>query len=324
MLNNYSSWAERNGFADWALALGWIIIAFIGFQLTALFVFFILLAAIPALGGLLGIESWQSIIPEGSSGLEVIFQNFDLLFIGNSIGQILFLALATWFFCLLQTSKQKRSSFLRLKANNRTFLFTVIALLSVICIQPFVWFLGWLNSLLPAPELFQSLQSSQMGMLEGYITGENFTLLVLFHIAIVPAVCEEILFRGYVLRSFQKSWGYIIAIIVSGAIFGLFHLQLTHFLPLAAIGMLLGYLTWASESIIPAMAAHFLNNAGSVFLVRFYPNSEIASTSAVTLPPIWLIVTSVAITAYFLYFLYENHFQQSGINNHGITKSTKS
>lgn len=295
MFEEHSSWAERNGFADWAIACLWIVIAFIAFQLVAGLVFAVLFLA-------------KTVIFDGSGGsaFDILSQNFGLLFIGNSIGQILILALGTWLFCRVQASNEKRNTFLRFRSNNKTLLFTGIALLLIICIQPFVWFLGWLNALLPAPQLFDSLQLQQMNMLQSYISsGENFTLLILFHIALVPAICEEILFRGYVLRSFQRSWGYIAAIIVSGLIFGMFHLQLTHLLPLAVIGMLLGYLSWVSESIIPAIAAHFLNNAGSVFLVRFYSNTEMGSTTATTLPPISLILLSVLITFGLLYFLYQ-------------------
>ncbi len=295
MLEYYSSWAEQNGFADWALAVFWIFIAFIAFQFVASIVFIIVV-----------LFQNRGDITTFSSATDLLGQNFDLLFIANSTGQILFLGIATLVFCTLQVSKEERPGFLRFNVNKRTLLFTALALLSIICIQPFVWFLGWMNTFLPSPEVFDSLQMQQMNMLQSYLTADNLTWLVLFHIAVVPAICEEILFRGYVLRSFQRSWGAVAAVIASGIIFGMFHLQLTHLLPLAAIGILLGFLTWISESIIPAMAAHFLNNAGSVFLVRFYPNSEAAGTTATTLPPIWLVLISVAITGYILYFLYGN------------------
>src|SRR5699024_4312775 len=98
---------------------------------------------------------------------------------------------------------------------------------------------------------------------------------------------------------------YVTAIIISGIIFGMFHLQATHLLPLIVIGILLGYLAWIAESIIPAIAAHFLNNAGSVFLVRFFPESEMTSTTAVTLPPVWLILLSIIITFMILHYLYQ-------------------
>lgn len=294
MLENYTSWAQRNGFSDWAMAILWIVIAFIGFQVMAAIIFFIAFFVKSLIYG-----------TSGAFGLDILAQNFGLLFIGNSTGQILILAFCTWLFCRTQVSSEKRNAFLRLKVNKKTLPFTGLALLSIVCIQPFIWFLGWVNALLPAPELFGSMQLQQMNMLQSFISdGNSITWLIFFHIALVPAFCEEILFRGYVLRSFQKSWGYMAAIIISGLIFGMFHMQLTHLLPLAVIGMLLGYLSWVSESIIPAIAAHFLNNAGSVFLIRFYPNSEVASTTAITLPPVWLIVLSLAITILLIQFLY--------------------
>lgn len=96
------SWAERNGFSDWSLAILWIIIAFIGFQFTAAIVALVLLL-VNKEGQLNAAEVTQSLT-----------ENLDLLFIGNTSGQILFLGLATWFFVRLHTSKLKRASILKI------------------------------------------------------------------------------------------------------------------------------------------------------------------------------------------------------------------
>ncbi len=309
MYENYTSWAEKNGFSDWALAIGWVIIAFIGFQVVAAVVFFtamIFQNAGTAAGS-----------PDFTSATDLLAQNFDLLFIGNSAGQILFLALATWIFCRLQVSKKERPAFLWIKTHGNTISFVGIALLIILTIQPFVWFLGWLNSFIPSPEVFDSMQLQQMKMIETYLTGDSILIIVLFHVAFVPAICEEILFRGYVLRSFEKSWGVTAAIIVSGLIFGMFHLQLTHLFPLAIIGILLGYITWVSQSIIPAMAAHFLNNAGSVLLIKFAPQSAYTDVTAETMPPLGLVVISVAVTSGIIYYLFNHRVQKDPLKTAG-------
>ena len=80
-------------------------------------------------------------------------------------------------------------------------------------------------------------------------------------IALVPAVCEELLFRGLLLRSLattERKWA---AILASAAVFGLFHFVIFKFLVTAVLGALLGYLCWQSRSVLPAVVAHFLHNA---------------------------------------------------------------
>jgi len=89
-------------------------------------------------------------------------------------------------------------------------------------------------------------------------------------IAVSPAICEELLFRGAILSGLRSGlrsrWS---AAICCGLLFGLFHLQLVQMLPAALLGVMLSWLVIASGSIIPAMIFHFLNNAAAVLLTRF-------------------------------------------------------
>lgn len=301
----YRSWAERNGFSDWSLAILWIIIAFIGFQFTA---------AIVALALLL---INQDGTVDAAEVAQSFTENLDLLFIGNTSGQILFLGLATWVFVRLHTSKAKRPEFLRFSAHSNTSSMLGLTFFLILAIQPTVWFLGWLNAFLPVPEMFSEFQSSQMQMIENFLRGDHLLLLTLFHVGVVPAICEEVLYRGYVMRAFEKSWGVVPAILISGLLFGLYHVQLSNLLPLAAIGIVLGYVTWASESIYPAMLAHFVNNGGSVLVGSYYPDTAFAEMTPETMPPIWAVALSVIISAYLIYFMYQQHktLAQTGEND---------
>jgi membrane protease YdiL (CAAX protease family) len=134
-----------------------------------------------------------------------------------------------------------------------------------------VIFLGWLNAFLPVPGWMAEMQQSMDEMIAKLLGSENILWMGLFHIGLVPSICEEIMYRGYVQRSLEKSWGIWTAIIVSGLIFGAYHLQITRILPLAALGMLFAYITYVSNSLIPAMVAHLVNNGGQVILSTIYP-----------------------------------------------------
>lgn len=291
----YKSWAERNGFADWALAILWIIAAFIGFQIIAGVVAVVLIV----------IRSDVDIEPSGAA--EMLLDNLDILFIGNSAGQILFLGLATWFFSRLHTSRRGRAGFLRFRVYENTSTMVMITTIAILTLQPSIWFLSWINAQMPVPEVFEGFQQSQMDMIEQFLKGDHVLWLTLFHVGLVPAVCEETLYRGYVMRAFEKSWGIWPAIIVSGFLFGLYHVQLSNLLPLAAIGIFLAYVTWTSGSIYPAMVAHLVNNGGSVLVGTYYPESAFAEITPESMPPIWAVFISLIVSAFLIYLLYKQH-----------------
>lgn len=293
--SNYQSWAERNGFSDWALALLWIIAAFILFQVTASVV---AIALMLMEGGLNA---------DANEMMSQLTENLDLLFIGNSAGQVLFLGLATWFFARLHSSKEGRKKFLRFSIQSDTLQKSAITVVLIITIQPTIWFLSWINAHVPVPEMFSNMQNTQMQMIENYLRGDHLLLLTLFHVALVPAICEETLYRGYVMSAFQKSWGIWPAIIVSGLLFGLYHIQLSNLIPLATLGMLFAYITWVSESIIPAIIAHLINNGGSVLVGTYYPESAFAEITPESMPPLWAVIISLLISAYIVYWMYNRN-----------------
>jgi len=90
----------------------------------------------------------------------------------------------------------------------------------------------------------------------------------LFVIALLPAICEEMLFRGYVIRGFEKS-GTWKAIIFSGILFGIFHLDFFRLLPAALMGIWLGYLLIKTKSIFITMMAHALHNSSTLVLSKW-------------------------------------------------------
>lgn len=90
-------------------------------------------------------------------------------------------------------------------------------------------------------------------------------LLNLLCTAVLPAICEETLHRGMLLKG-NSSFGMKKSILISGLLFGLLHLNIEQFFYASIIGFFLGYLCWCCSSIYPCMIVHFMNNGISVFL----------------------------------------------------------
>lgn len=106
------------------------------------------------------------------------------------------------------------------------------------------------------PEGFLEVSTSLDSTLSS--TSPLITFLVA---AVMPAVCEEAMHRGFILhtfRSIQKDWPVIICM---GIIFGLFHMDPYRFLPTALLGMGLTYVMRKSNNILLPSLYHFVNNA---------------------------------------------------------------
>ena len=94
----------------------------------------------------------------------------------------------------------------------------------------------------------------------------NFDFIVnLFMIAVIPAIGEELMFRGGVQRSLNRAFeNPHLAIWLSAIIFSAIHMQFYGFVPRMLLGAGFGYLYYYSGSIWYAMLAHFINNAYAV------------------------------------------------------------
>lgn len=116
---------------------------------------------------------------------------------------------------------------------------------------------GWLGIEGPPPE-------SMKGFAET-ITAWPAPLLVLL-IAILPALCEEVLCRGFLLSGLRTEGGTTAAVIVSAIFFAALHLDPNRLLQTFLVGVVLAILVVRSGSIWPACLLHFVNNAGALAL----------------------------------------------------------
>ena len=106
-----------------------------------------------------------------------------------------------------------------------------------------------------------------------------FVLVLL--IGVLPAVCEELFYRGYVLSGLsatKKRRGRpgVVAIVATAALFAVFHIYPEKWLGTFLVGLLLGLLAVAGRSIWPAIVAHALNNASLVMTAKMGEDSLLA------------------------------------------------
>jgi sodium transport system permease protein len=146
----------------------------------------------------------------------------------------------------------------------------VIALLLPFSLQPIIsWFGVLIAEIYPiSPSMLAGLEG-----LEKMFDDAPWWWMLLA-MAAVPAIFEELAFRGFMLsglRSETKDWT---AIFITAAFFGITHGILQQSLNAGIIGVLLGYVAVRTNSIIPTMIIHFLHNGLVVVLSKFSASQE--------------------------------------------------
>jgi len=105
----------------------------------------------------------------------------------------------------------------------------------------------------------------------------EFAFVVLI-VAVIPAVSEELLFRGLIQRSFEKGLGPARGIATTGIVFGAFHMNPFSIVPLIVLGIYLGFLAYRSGSLWTSIVAHFFNNLIAVAALYFGLGEEAVVT----------------------------------------------
>lgn len=97
---------------------------------------------------------------------------------------------------------------------------------------------------------------------------------VVIVMAVLPAIGEELMFRGFVFGIMKEKTKPIAAVLMTGLIFGCYHFSLVKLIPTAFLGCLLAVLVYRTGSIFPAMLMHFANNFVSLFVSKYQEQLE--------------------------------------------------
>lgn len=219
----------------------------------------------------LGSQGADLTLLQSQEGIAQILQQYTQeLILSNSAGQVFGLALVGLVFARLHTSDVR--GFLRLRSTSGALLMLGVA--GVIGAQPIVQWLASVNQMIPLPDALEQFERTQTELIQRVLESNMGLAFNLAMLALVPGICEEVLFRGYAQRQFERSRSATFGIVLSGVLFGLYHLRPSQLLPLTFLGLYLAYLTWRTGSLIPAMVVHFAHNGLAVFAAHFIQSSE--------------------------------------------------
>ena len=120
--------------------------------------------------------------------------------------------------------------------------------------------------LVSVEEMMRQMEESAKALTERFLNTSSVGMMFvnLFVMAFLPAVCEEMMFRGWLQRVLGKSVSCHTAIWVAAFVFSAIHFQFYGFIPRMLIGAALGYLYYYTGSLWAPIVAHFTNNAAAV------------------------------------------------------------
>jgi membrane protease YdiL (CAAX protease family) len=135
-------------------------------------------------------------------------------------------------------------------------------------------------------------------------------MIALIVIAVLPAIGEELVFRGLIQNELNKlTKNAHIAIWLSAILFSAFHLQFFGFLPRVLLGALFGYLYYWSGNLTMAILAHFTNNAVAIISLYYYRQGSLEYNVETTEAfPIHVVLFACLLTISLLYY-FRNFYQ---------------
>jgi len=91
---------------------------------------------------------------------------------------------------------------------------------------------------------------------------------VLLSIVLLPALCEELLFRGMILTGLKNDGNKWVAVVLCGALFGFLHMDPFQIPFTVALGVVFSYVAWETRSIFVPMIMHGVHNLVILLIVR--------------------------------------------------------
>ncbi len=194
----------------------------------------------------------------------------------------------------------------------------VLAAVGMYTILPFINFLSDINAHLALPEYLSGLmqwmkdkQAQADEITTAFLSVKSLggLGLNLFIIALMPAIGEELVFRGVVQQHLQ-AWtrNKHVGVLLTAILFSAVHFEFFGFLPRFVLGMMLGYLFLYTRNLWVPIFAHFVNNASSIIIFYLHYNGyiNVKMENFGAMPSVYAISVSLILTVWVFYFIWKN------------------
>jgi len=215
----------------------------------------------------------------------------------------------------------KSLSYLQFKSNISVTSFLLVIFI-MFCSIPLINFFAKLNADMHLPEFLKSIEvwmrekeNSAQQLTEAFLKMDSLQSLIfnIFMIGVLPAIGEELIFRGVFQRLFAEwtkniHWGILIAAIL----FSGMHMQFYGFIPRMLLGVLFGYLFYWSGSIWFPIAGHFINNTAAVVFYYLYTDqvTEKIDSIGASKETYFFLISGAVILTFLLWYFYKTEKQE--------------
>lgn len=233
----------------------------------------------------------------------------NILWVLQTVTSVFAFALSAILYALVVREKPGRLLQLATKPSCKFLIGTSLLVLAAI---PLVSVLAYLNFNLPYPmgqlgSYLLEQENARIALTKSLLEMHNPWQLTtnIFLVGVVPAVCEELFFRGAMQGLFQK-WSNkrFSPIIITSLLFALVHFRYAQLLPIFTMSLLLGYVFYRTQNLWYTIVMHTVFNASTVIYMYLSPeNIDIADNP---LPPVWLIAIGLVLFALSSRYLLKN------------------
>lgn len=190
----------------------------------------------------------------------------------------------------------------------------ILIITLMLSIIPFVSFLVECNSVIKFPHWLLQFDSNSEKLIDAFLQMPSASDLIfnIVVIAVIPAIGEELFFRGYLQQLLSERFANThFGILITAFIFSFYHFDFQGLIPRFFLGSVLGYLFFLTRSIWIPILAHFINNAQAVIIMYLYPNSNEKlekigySMSSETSVDLKIVCFSIFLVSMLLFLLYK-------------------
>lgn len=223
--------------------------------------------------------------------------------IGIGLSNLIMFGVAAMIFAILVV-KKKLIAYFNLKKIDISWL--GVSFLFMLVAYPLVAYSSTMLSNIEFPSWMSNLDDQSMDTLISVLGMDTFGELILnlMIVAVIPAVSEELFFRGVVQKELvAKLYNPHMAIWITAFIFSAIHMQIEGFPPKFVIGLVLGYVYYYSKNLWIPILLHLFNN-GSQLVALYFSGETIENIENIEQPDIhWAIALISLFLAFFMHHL---------------------
>ena len=148
---------------------------------------------------------------------------------------------------------------------------------------------------------FDSLDKFINSAYDELVTAHNVFegILIVIIVAFIPAICEEVFFRGFVQKSFEQKLKPLTAGLITSIFFAIYHFNPYGLIFLTILAFYFSYAVYKTNSIFTSMILHFINNFLTVLLVFIFNDKELLESNVVDEKSIVQNLTTFILTLIF-------------------------